>query len=845
MFPKRADLKKGLISTYKNAIAVRRALGNSKNDDQRLLEVGKTTPFRRPFDFRQERELTDSLNKEFEFIEDRDDETYIDKLKCCILQLCLLRTRFNDDVNSFSLFMAFIKREDSRIEFDAHFGAIKEKRKLWIANEIFSLTERFCESKVPFKIKQQLWIYSLPLIHWLGGEETATWLPKCRLNLSGQSWNDMAEILKTDELFSYSFVRVFDSKTCFDKLLDNDPICEYPNGFGCHLFERLLFSAKDGLPRERIGEDYAYKAMLKLLEANINGREPSYWKNLIIGIIKDWGNAYFANKLMLQLSRVLLRLIEKVEDCQSYECLSRFSTKMAYFVQYCRLQDESEARFVADVLQTFKVYGNDYGRCIDSFKKLLQDCEPENCLNCYVNHANEFPDEASKLLLEKPRSLLTNSAQRSNNSTWTSLLFQKGKDLLGINQQRNLSSVIESCLEQNVDLNQDFEDAVITYTSGPELSNVIDLVQLIDEQYLRAAEKVKLVYSNVERFFEALAVGNVKVKTIHSFSSNDRVQRCKNLAKGKIQFETFVELIQLRSFEVKQCLGAEQDISQFMKKMESTLERSLNFEICHNDKNRKLNDLCRPRDLQSNETGIERISEVNDIFLESISRFLKLHGTGKLFRKYQKEKFDRFKKDAKIERIVDLFPLIEDVIKDFGNFANKLFRSSLTVGEVMEKFSLAKIDEKELKELALLFEAPAKGCEQLIKRIEGLFQMKKCMEGAKTLQAIKEIFHAKVDLTPLQSVLQSELDEQLPLKEVVTNEVLQAGNCFKSWNGKITDLLRIEKCKNLIEFLRENIRSVPQLKNFVELASISAGTFYFFPQYFHYFRRINFFVLCR
>ena len=277
MFPKRADLKKDLISTIKNAIVVKRALGNSKDDDQRLLEVGKKTPFRRPFDFRQERELTDSLNKEFEFIEDRDDETYIDKLKCCILQLCLLRTRFNDDVNSFSLFMAFIKREDSRIEFDAHFGAIKEKRKLWIANEIFSLTERFCESKVPFKIKQQLWIYSLPLIHWLGGEETATLLPKCRLNLSGQSWNDMAEILKTDELFSYTFVRVFDSKTCFDKLLDNDPICEYPNGFGCHLFERLLFSAKDGLPRERIGEDYAYKAMLKLLEVNINEREQYFW----------------------------------------------------------------------------------------------------------------------------------------------------------------------------------------------------------------------------------------------------------------------------------------------------------------------------------------------------------------------------------------------------------------------------------------------------------------------------------------------------------------------------------------------------------------------------------------
>ena len=279
---------------------------------------------------------------------------------------------------------------------------------------------------------------------------------------------------------------------------------------------------------------------------------------------------------MLQLSRVLLRLIEKLEDCQSNECLSIFSTRMGYFVQQCRLQEESETRFVADVLQTLRVKEEYFLRCINSFKKLLQNCDPDVCLMCYVYHASEFPPEASKLLLDKQRSLLANSAsQRSNNSTWASSLFQKAKDFFGIDQQRNLSSVIESCLEQNVELNQDFEDAVIAYTSGPELSNVIDLVQLIDEQYLTAAEKVKLVHSNVERFFEALVVGNVKIKTIHSFSSTDRLQRCQNLFRGK--FETLVDLIELRSFEVKHCLDAEESISQFMKKMESAFEHSLNF----------------------------------------------------------------------------------------------------------------------------------------------------------------------------------------------------------------------------------------------------------------------------
>ena len=289
MSPKRSDLKRDFKFIIKNFLAVKRALGNSKNDDQRLLEDGQKISFRRPFDFRQERDWIDFLSKEFDFIKDQDGETDVDRLKCCILQLCLIKEGFNDPY-SFNLFMAFVKRKDSKIDFDALFGSVKDQSKLRIAHEICSLTERFCESKVPFKTRQQLWIYSLPLIHWLVGQEMATWLPKCQMNLIGQSWDDMAEILKTDQFFSYTFVRVVDPKTCFDKLLDNDPICQYSNGFGYHLFERLLFSAKDGLPREKIGEDYAYKAMLKLLEANVNEKEPTDWKNLVIGNIQFFFN---------------------------------------------------------------------------------------------------------------------------------------------------------------------------------------------------------------------------------------------------------------------------------------------------------------------------------------------------------------------------------------------------------------------------------------------------------------------------------------------------------------------------------------------------------------------------
>ena len=74
--------------------------------------------------------------------------------------------------------------------------------------------------------------------------------------------------------------------------------------------------------------------------------------------------------------------------------------------------------------------------------------------------------------------------------------------------------------------------------------------------------------------------------------------------------------------------------------------------------------------------------------------------------------------------------------------------------------------------------------------------------------------------------MSTEEDLGLPLSQAVTAQILKAGKCFKDWEKEaITELLKISRCKNLLTFLKDNIKSVAQLKNFVELASISAGMF--------------------
>ena len=768
MSPKRTDLRR------EDFISIIKKIQWIKGDDQLLLENQNDHPFRRSYMGNiQDMYRHQYLQEEFEFTGDRDGETLTDRLKCCILLLTQMGKVFSrNDLNSFHLFAAFIKSKNPRTELEATFGGIVAENKSRIAQSIMAVTERFCESRVPYGTRQELWVYSLPLIHWFGGQEHFAWLPKHQSFLVDQDWDKMVNILKTDELLSYAFLRVVQHKACFDKLIANDPVCRHSNEFSCHLIERILMLTERVSPYiDKIDVDLAYNALLQLLEENINAREPSQWYNMMVEVMNEWNKTSHSSYLTMQLSRILLRLMERFEECRNDECMLTFSTRMGFFIQRSRLQNESQARFVVDVLTTFEKHGQDYYNvCFDSFKMLLQNCEPEDCLNCYVNHASEFPEEAAQLLLQKPRSLLANSTQKS--SGFFVGIFQKGKDFLGINQQRNLSLVIESCVDQIVDMDQDFEDAVVAYTSGPGLNNVIDLVQLIDEQYLKAEEKVKRVYENVSMFFDAVKNGDVKVKTIRCFSSKERRLQClSNMCSNKGQYDTLVEFIQLRSKEITYCLEIEEMILKFVKKMESTLDVKLHFKTDHyNDTNRKVNDLCQPRDLQSQQQYVERKSDVNDNFLELINRFLQLHATGKLFRKFQTEKFCIFKRDAKIEGLTDLYPLIEKVIEEFGNFATKLFASNVTVGIVKDKFRQAQIDKKELHDLATIFKINVIDCEGLIQRIEGLFQMEKCIHGAQALQSIKETFNGKVDLTPLKSVLHTQLDENLPLKEVVTNE---------------------------------------------------------------------------
>lgn len=76
----------------------------------------------------------------------------------------------------------------------------------------------------------------------------------------------------------------------------------------------------------------------------------------------------------------------------------------------------------------------------------------------------------------------------------------------------------------------------------------------------------------------------------------------------------------------------------------------------------------------------------------------------------------------------------------------------------------------------------------------------------------------------MQKIIDSDQSPDLLLSQALSREVMEAGKRFENWQpAQIEDLKKLSKVQKLRLWLKDNIRSSQQLKNFVELAGISAG----------------------
>lgn len=90
--------------------------------------------------------------------------------------------------------------------------------------------------------------------------------------------------------------------------------------------------------------------------------------------------------------------------------MSKLIKTLGQIIDQCNLRKDGSILNIARILATFKSLDEViFQQFLEHFKPVVKRSDPEESLMAYVNHAELFPNEASEILLEKPKEMLSNS----------------------------------------------------------------------------------------------------------------------------------------------------------------------------------------------------------------------------------------------------------------------------------------------------------------------------------------------------------------------------------------------------------------------------------------------------
>ena len=98
---------------------------------------------------------------------------------------------------------------------------LSEKGNIVMAESLAALTEDFLQG-YGYDNDKNIWLYSLPFIHFFGGKQTAEWMPNNLRNRQFQniSAEKMIHLLKIDQQFSFTFIHKMEYQFLARKILD-------------------------------------------------------------------------------------------------------------------------------------------------------------------------------------------------------------------------------------------------------------------------------------------------------------------------------------------------------------------------------------------------------------------------------------------------------------------------------------------------------------------------------------------------------------------------------------------------------------------------------------------------
>ena len=419
-------------------------------------------------------------------------------------------------------------------------------------------------------------------------------------------------------------------------------------------------------------------------------------------------------------------------------------------------------------------------------------------------------------MLEKLRSLMNNK-----NHSILQKLGNKLKSFISNDLQRKqLINFLSSTIQGNVKkMDCPLEEVIEDYTSGFNFGCLLFLVpEVLKELEEITQQKLTILTDQLQEFQKQLVEGNLQVKTILLFDSDERLSRLKNLDYNNNIFEDISELLAIRLEEVKLIESVEGDLFMFSQHMKMYVPDLLT----HKKEISRLRSLevCQPRSLGARKQNVERISPVNDEKLEIIQSYLKNFETSRVFQNLAASRMKEFSA-SEYSELFDLYECIgaaNDIIKNSQDFAQKLFSSEILVTDVLKNFQKYYENNSlkdEVRKLAKLNDVPAEKCNNVDEQVEQLFKIKKIQECAGIVLELNAVLNANVPIKPLEKIISTSTLQDLPLSKAITKDVLIAGKKFDHWEKDcMKGLKALTKTRKLNIWLKENINSTQQLKNF-------------------------------
>ena len=348
------------------------------------------------------------------------------------------------------------------------------------------------------------------------------------------------------------------------------------------------------------------------------------------------------------------------------------------------------------------------------------------------------------------------------------------------------------------------------FFSVPEVINELD--ELIQQ-------KLTILTDHLQKFHEKLISGDLQVKTILLFESDERMSRLKNLDYNHNIFEDINELVAIRLEEVKLVEVVEGDLFKFSQHMQMYVSDmpTSKKEI----RRLRLTEVCQPRSLIARKQNVVRISPVNDEKLEIIQCYIKNFETSRVFQNLAASKLKEMFGASEYLELFDIYECIgpaSDVIKESRDFVQKLFSSEILVSDVLnnfQKYYESNSIHHEVRKLASLNDISDEKLVNVNAQVLQLFKIKQIRECAAIVLELNDVLGAKVPIKSLERINSTQTLQDLPLSKAITKDVLTAGKKFDQWEKDCMNGLKaLTKTKKLNIWLKENINSTQQLKNF-------------------------------